>query len=249
MTTDRKRAPAVVGTDRAGLCRATNKRGEPCRKQAAKDGLCLVHSGEQDMRAIGREGGRAIPKAKRREPDGERPSLRDFLREQADPAKVWEAIQSGLASTNERDKLAAAKLLLAELYEPAAERSRVDEAEAAEARQVVMHRLDVIARRRVLEGLVEAGVIRPGAGQPFEGVVMFELRELAEWAGHWTPRPLEVSDVACSTCGKAGVRTVAEGETVDGGPVYCATCEPAAEEAKAEEEASIPAPGPAYGIS
>jgi hypothetical protein len=53
---------------------------------------------------------------------------------------------------------------------------------------------------------------------------MFELRELAEWVGHWTPRPLEVCDVTCSTCGKAGVRLVKEGETVDGGPVYCATC-------------------------
>jgi hypothetical protein len=73
---------------------------------------------------------------------------------------------------------------------------------------------------------------------------MFELRELAEWAGAWTPRPLEISDVTCGTCGKAGVRTVAEGETVDAGPVYCRTCEPAA-----EEEASIPAPGPAPAVA
>lgn len=225
VTTDRNRASERVATDRAGLCRATNKRGEPCGKKAARDGLCLVHSGDQDMREFGREGGKAIPKAKRREPDGERQSLRDFLREQADPAVVWEAIQSGLDSTNERDKLAAAKMLLAELYEPAAERQREDEAEAARARAKFELTVDAISRRRILQGLTEAGVIRPGAGQPFEGVVMFDLRELAEWAGYWTPRPLEVSDVTCSTCGKAGVRLVKEGESVDGEAVYCETCE------------------------
>jgi hypothetical protein len=107
-----------------------------------------------------------------------------------------------------------------------------------------MLRLDAIARRRILQDLVEAGVIRPGEGRPFEGAVMFELRELAEWVGHWTPRPLEVSDVTCSTCGKAGVRLVKEGETVDGGPVYCATCKPAAGEATASGPAPAADPPP-----
>ena len=58
VTTDRNRAPAQAATDRAGLCRATNRKGEPCRKKALRDGLCLVHSGDQDMRELGREGGR-----------------------------------------------------------------------------------------------------------------------------------------------------------------------------------------------
>jgi hypothetical protein len=168
--------------------------------------------------------------------------LREHLREQADPAVVWKAIQSGLDSTNEREKLAAAKLLLSELYEPAAERQREDEAEAARARAKFELTVDAIARRRILQGLVEAGVIRPGGGMAFEGAVMFELRELAEWVGHWTPRPLEISDVTCSMCGKAGVRIVKEGEAVDGGPVYCATCKAAVEEATASSpEESIEA--------
>ena len=132
--------------------------------------------------------------------------------------------QSGLASTNERDKLAAAKLLLGELYEPAVERERENEAETARARAEFESMVDAISARRILQTLTEAGVIRAGPKRPFEGAVMFELRELAEWVGHWTPRPLEVSDVTCSTCGKAGVRVVAEGEAVDGGPVYCETC-------------------------
>jgi predicted alpha-1,6-mannanase (GH76 family) len=95
--------------------------------------------------------------------------------------------------------------------------------------------------RAALSRLVERGVIRPGGGRSFAGVVVFELREAAEWAGEWVPRPVTVTDVACATCGKAGARIVAEGETVDGGPVYCRTCRPA-EEAKAKAGASSPAP-------
>jgi len=209
VTSVRKREPNESASERNGLCRATTRKGEPCRRKALHaDGLCLVHNGSQDMRELGRRGGRATPKAKR--PGAQRESLREFLQREVDPARVWAAIEAGLESGNDRDRLAASKLLLAELYEPAAERSRVDEAEEARTRAVVALRLDAIARRRVLEGLVEAGVIRPGEGKPFEGVVMFELRELAEWAGAWTPRPLEISDVTCGTCGKAGVRTVAD---------------------------------------
>jgi len=187
------------------------------------------------MRELGRLGGRATPKAKR--PGAQRESLREFLRREVDPARVWAAIEAGLESGNDRDRLAASKLLLTELYEPAAERQREEEAEAARARDRVLFRMEEISRRRVLAGLVEAGVIRPGEGRPFEGVVMFDLRELAEWAGAWTPRPLEISDVTCSTCGEAGLRIVKEGETVDGGPVYCKTCKAAAEEATASRPA------------
>jgi hypothetical protein len=241
MTSVLKRASNSSASDRNGLCRATTRSGEPCRRKALDaDGLCLVHNGSQDMRELGRLGGRATPKTKRA--DGRRETLREFLRREVSPADVWAAIQSGLASANDRDKLAAAKLLLGELYEPGAERQRLDEAEAARSRQVVMHRIDTIARRRVLEGLVESGLIRPGEGRPFEGAVMFDLRELAEWTGAWTPRPLEISDVTCSTCGRAGVQLVKEGEAVDGGPVYCATCKAVAEEATASSpQASVEA--------
>jgi len=53
---------------------------------------------------------------------------------------------------------------------------------------------------------------------------MFDLRELAEWAGAWAPRPVTVTDVSCATCGKAAVRLVAEGESVACEAVYCETC-------------------------
>lgn len=67
-------------------------------------------------------------------------------------------------------------------------------------------------------------MIRPGGGRPFTGVVMFDLRKLAEWAGAWAPRVVTVNDVSCVSCGKVGVRLVAEGESVAGGAVYCSAC-------------------------
>jgi hypothetical protein len=167
VTSVRKSEPNESASERNGLCRATTRKGEPCRRKAlGDDGLCLVHNGSQDMRELGRLGGRAIPKAKR--PDAQRQSLREFLRREVDPARVWAAIEAGLESGNDRDRLAASKLLLTELYEPAAERQR-EEAEAARARERVLHRMDEISRRGVLAGLVECGLIRPGSGRAVRG--------------------------------------------------------------------------------
>jgi hypothetical protein len=110
------------------------------------------------------------------------------------------------------------------LYEPAAERQREEEAEAARARERVLFRVDEISRRRVLAELVERGLIRPGGGNAFTGVVRFGLRELAEWAAAWTPAPLTITDVTCGGCGKRGVRLVKDGEPVVEGPLCCAAC-------------------------
>ena len=134
MTRVLERASNGLVSDRNGLCRATTRKGEPCRRKALDaDGLCLVHNGSQDMRELGRLGGRATPKVKR--PGAQRESLREFLRREVDPSAVWAAIQSSLASSNERDKLAGAKLLLGELYEPAVEREREEQAEVARSRE------------------------------------------------------------------------------------------------------------------
>ena len=191
------------------------------------------------MRALGRLGGRAVPKSKR--PGTERVGYRDHLRRELDPSEITAAIKTGLASPNERDRLAAAKLALAELYEPAVERARQDESDVAGAREALALRIDAITRRKVVHELVKNGLIRPGAGQPFEGVVKFDLRQLAEWLGQWTPRPVTIHDVTCTVCRTVGVRLVAEDvrldekgfiETIirskraDGGPLYCATCQP-----------------------
>jgi hypothetical protein len=191
------------------------------------------------MRELGRLGGRAIPKAKRS--GGERVGYRDHLRRELDPSEITAAIKTGLASPNERDRLAAAKLALAELYEPAAKRTRQAESDVAGTREALALRIDAIAQRKVVRELVNSGLIRPGAGQPFEGVVKFGLRELAEWVGQWTPRPVKIYDVTCAACGTVGVRLVAKNvqldergfihttvtsKRVDGGQLYCATCRP-----------------------
>lgn len=219
-----KRASNSSLNDFDGLCQATTRRGEPCRRKAVDaDGLCLVHNGSQDMRELGRKGGRATPKAKRA--DAQRETLREFLRREVGRGARLGRDRGRLESGNDRDRLAAPKLLLTELYEPAAERKREEEAEAARARERVLHRLDEISRRRVLAGLVESGLIRTGGGRPFAGVVMFDLHELAEWAGAWTAVPLTITHVACGGCGTAGVRLVKEGESVDGEAVYCETCQ------------------------
>ena len=104
--------------------------------------------------------------------------------------------------------------------------------------------VEELSVRRTLATLVERGLIRPGDGRPFVGVVIFELREAAEWAGEWVPRPVTVTDVACAICGKAAARVVVEGETVDDAPAYCATCRP-----EEEAETSSPEPVPLTAVS
>ena len=151
-----------------------------------------------------------------------------FLRREVDPARVWAAIEAGLESGNDRDRLAASKLLLTELYEPPAEKERERKAEMESARQLLAAKLDDKRARSVMSMLLERGLIRPGGGRAFEGAVFFELRELAEWAGAWAPRPVTVTDVPCATCGRLAVRLVAEGETASAAAVYCSSCEPEA---------------------
>jgi hypothetical protein len=97
MASDLKRASNGSVSDRTRRCLATTRKGEPCKRKALDgDGLCLVHNGSQDMCELGRLGGRATPKAKR--PDAQRQSLREFLRREVDPARVWAAIEAGLES-------------------------------------------------------------------------------------------------------------------------------------------------------
>jgi hypothetical protein len=56
-------------------------------------------------------------------------------------------------------------------------------------------------------------------GKPFEGAVVFDLRELAEWAARWVPALAAVTYVDCGACGRPGVRLAKEGEAV-----HCQTC-------------------------
>jgi hypothetical protein len=75
-------------------CSGTTKAGKRCRALAGADGLCTAHSGRTDMRALGSRGGRSRRNtltSKLAEP--ERQSLRQYLRQQVDPAEVWTAFE------------------------------------------------------------------------------------------------------------------------------------------------------------
>jgi hypothetical protein len=119
------------------------------------------------MRELGRKGGRAIPKARRA--DAQRQSLREFLRREVDPAAVWAAIEASLASGNERDRLAGAKLLLSELYEPAAQRQREEETEQASARAQLALRIEELSARRALATARRARAHPPGRWEAVRG--------------------------------------------------------------------------------
>jgi hypothetical protein len=90
-------------------CRSLNKRGEPCAARAVtEDSLCAAHGHITNMASIGRLGGRARKPSK---------PLRDLLREQLEPSLIVEALRSGLRSSREADRIAAARLALIELYD------------------------------------------------------------------------------------------------------------------------------------
>lgn len=228
MTSVLKRASNGSVSDRNGLCRATTRRGEPCRRKALDaNGLCLVHNGSQDMRDWAAWAG-----ARPRSPSGRarsgracgsscgarltrpRCGLRSsrVLRARTNVTS-WPAPNSSSASCTSRRRSGRGR---------SGRRLRVAGAAAPRGREGGREADAGRARR--------AGVIRPRVGLagsrdgPFAGVVKFELRELAEWAAVWAPAPVAVSDVACGGCGKAGVRLVKEGESVDCEAVYCETC-------------------------
>jgi hypothetical protein len=61
----------------ATQCQANNARGERCGKRAVRGRFCLTHAGVQNIRELGRRGGRQSPQTKLRK------SADDDLREQA----------------------------------------------------------------------------------------------------------------------------------------------------------------------
>jgi hypothetical protein len=72
-------------------CQGTNRRGERCQRRAGENGLCIVHGGKLDMKAIGRKGGSARPNTKLRQAA----SIDDELRESA--RKVLQRAMDGEA--------------------------------------------------------------------------------------------------------------------------------------------------------
>jgi hypothetical protein len=95
-------------------CEATNKAGQRCGKRAARGRFCLTHAGVQNMRELGRKGGRA----RTRPGMGGKQlpaSLRERLRASIDEDRLAEVLVAGLESENAKERLDVAKLVLAEL--------------------------------------------------------------------------------------------------------------------------------------
>jgi hypothetical protein len=100
-------------------CKATRKSGQPYRQVIVdENGLCALHGGHtsvEHLRRVGRRGGLRSPG------QGGSPPLEysEHLRNRISPESLAAAIESGLASDKESDKVAAARLLLAEVGAPA----------------------------------------------------------------------------------------------------------------------------------
>jgi hypothetical protein len=150
---------SVVSTASKRRCKATNKRGEPCAATVVgADGKCSAHSGRQDMRELGRRGGRRSPGGKQL-PAGERESLREALRDGLDHDLVVAAVKQSLVGGSESARVAAVKFLAdLELYRKDEKDEPTHQAEIAAASR----KLDALIERYVYDAVREsdAGVAR-----------------------------------------------------------------------------------------
>jgi hypothetical protein len=160
--TKREQAPP------AHRCKATNKRGEPCRATVVgADGLCSAHSGRQDMKALGHRGGKSRRKGVAEQlPEAERQSLLQHLRDTLDHTTVVEAVERSLAGGNESARVAAVKFLAdLELYrkdgEDVCPRCAAWKAESAGAAEKVLEMISRMVEHAVQD---EFGVPRKGPG-------------------------------------------------------------------------------------
>jgi hypothetical protein len=90
-------------SERGTTCRANNRHGAPCRKRAVSDGLCLVHSGKQNMAELGKLGGRGRTRSVL--------GISDKVVDEKLRAQAKEALESALNSENEQVRLRAAQAL------------------------------------------------------------------------------------------------------------------------------------------
>jgi hypothetical protein len=127
-------------------CRAKTKAGGPCRAHVVNAaGYCVAHDPEKpmDMRALGRKSGEA-----RRRPNPERvhQNLRQYLRENVEPAEVWAALKLAMEGQNESARVAASRVLIDALHEPHQDEDRTQQ--AARAGAAAKERLAELLNRR-----------------------------------------------------------------------------------------------------
>jgi hypothetical protein len=133
-------------------CSATTKAGKPCQALAGSDGLCAAHSGRQDMRALGRKGGKRAHGIKA---ERVHESLRSYLKREVPPERVWQALEAAMLGNNESARVSASRVLMDALAEP-----QTNECPHCSAEPIRVDK-DVTAEQAadVIEMLVELGVL------------------------------------------------------------------------------------------
>jgi hypothetical protein len=113
------------------------------------------------MRELGRKGGRGRRSPLASMPSQERQSLRQHLREQVNPAEVWQALRAALESGSQTAVVSAARLLVTELYEERQDEDREAELRRANARakqrlaELLAQRARVHEKRQIRDLLEE----------------------------------------------------------------------------------------------
>jgi hypothetical protein len=91
-------------------CKAQTKRGDPCRATVVgEDGYCSAHSGRQDMRELGRKGGKANG---RPNPERVHEGLRVYLQREVPPEQVWHALRTAMEGEKKAAAVSASKVLV-----------------------------------------------------------------------------------------------------------------------------------------
>jgi signal recognition particle GTPase len=125
-------------------CKAQTKRGDPCRATVVgADGYCSAHSGRQDMRELGRKGGRG-----RSRPNAARvhESLRTYLKREVPPERIWQALEAAMLGNNDSARVSASRVLMDALHEPEYDKDEHQRERAgAEARERLAQLLETRA--------------------------------------------------------------------------------------------------------
>jgi hypothetical protein len=99
------------------MCRGVNKRGEPCRSRVLlEDGFCSAHSklAPVTQAELGRRGGLVSGEVRREQAKSVSDRLREKIEEQFE--LVWDALESGLLSEDQRARVTAAVAALDQAY-------------------------------------------------------------------------------------------------------------------------------------
>jgi hypothetical protein len=158
-------------------CKAKSRSGERCRAHVVNAaGYCVAHDPEKpvDYRALGRKSAEARKRPNR---DRVHPNLREYLRENVEPAEVWAALKLAMEGQNESARVAASRVLMDALHEPEQQNERQHQADAEAARA----KLDEVIESYVAAALgTERRLYDPKNDSPVMATVRAAVRKARE---------------------------------------------------------------------